>query len=87
MYYIDKVDECALEIDNCSDNADCIDSEYSLMSLTGEAFKCICRSGYFGNGTTCNSKQNTKSICYVCMNYIKICTVYSVHLSSCVNGI
>lgn len=38
-------DECALGLDDCSDNADCTD--------TPGYFDCVCKAGYAGDGKTC----------------------------------
>ena len=42
------VDECTLGLDNCDDNAICVD--------TDDAFYCTCILGYIGTGDTCEGK-------------------------------
>ena len=39
------VDECALDLDNCDQNAACIDLP--------EGFMCVCNDGYTGDGVFC----------------------------------
>ncbi len=39
-------DECALGLDNCSANADCID--------TPGYYECVCKAGFVGDGKTCD---------------------------------
>ena len=39
------IDECLVETDNCSENADC--------SNTTGGFECTCNAGYSGDGVTC----------------------------------
>lgn len=40
------VEECAAEVNDCDVNADCFNTDGS--------YNCTCKSGYSGNGTTCN---------------------------------
>ena len=40
------IDECALDIHNCSENANC-------TNTPGSYYTCMCNSGYIGNGTYC----------------------------------
>ena len=40
------VDECAMGIDNCDSNAECMNTEGS--------FNCTCNPGYTGDGLLCN---------------------------------
>ena len=42
-------DECALGTDNCDVNAECEDRR--------NGFKCICKSGFTGNGVKCESNK------------------------------
>ena len=43
------VDECEnVTLNNCDENADCLDTEGS--------FTCICREGYTGSGVDCQGK-------------------------------
>ena len=47
--FISDVDECQNDtLNNCDDNADCIDTEGS--------FNCTCRVGYTGTGVQCQGK-------------------------------
>ena len=39
------IDECAMELDGCSDYAACFDTEGSYI--------CFCNDGYTGDGTEC----------------------------------
>ena len=52
MYYhslYSDVDECKnVTLNNCNENADCLDTEGS--------FTCICREGYTGSGVDCQGK-------------------------------
>ena len=41
--------ECAQDLDNCHQNADCINSVGS--------FSCVCKPGYTGDGVTCTAIQ------------------------------
>ena len=43
------IDECALGMDDCSENAICTN--------TPGNFSCICDEGYGGDGTTCVGKR------------------------------
>ena len=45
------VDECAIGLDDCSDNATCRD--------TVEGFECACKPGFSGNGITCTGTPIT----------------------------
>ena len=42
------IDECAIELDNCHENATC--------NNTFGSFECICNSGFDGDGVNCTSK-------------------------------
>ncbi|XP_076821613.1 uncharacterized protein LOC143468345 isoform X3 [Clavelina lepadiformis] len=51
------IDECNLNLDNCDENAECINTDGS--------FDCVCKEGYTGDGVTCTSVcsgQTTVSI-------------------------
>ncbi len=43
------VNECRLGIDNCHENARCLD--------TYESFRCICKNGYAGSGVQCSGEN------------------------------
>ena len=43
------IDECALGMDDCSENANCTN--------TPGNFSCMCDEGYDGDGTTCVGKH------------------------------
>ena len=46
------VDECKnVTLNNCNENADCLDTEGS--------FTCTCREGYAGSGVECQGKYWT----------------------------
>ena len=47
--YVD-IDECALGVDNCDDNANCSD--------TVGNYTCTCNTGYTGDGLSCISKRH-----------------------------
>ena len=42
------VDECAIELDTCDDNANCTNTDGS--------YDCTCREGYTGDGENCTSQ-------------------------------
>ena len=42
------IDECALDMDDCSENAICTNTHGN--------FSCMCDEGYDGDGTTCVGK-------------------------------
>ena len=43
------IDECeSVSLNNCDENADCLDTEGS--------FTCTCREGYAGSGVDCQGK-------------------------------
>ena len=45
------IDECVQNIDNCGENADCIN--------TVGSFACACEAGYSGDGINCVGKQQS----------------------------
>ena len=45
------IDECALELDNCSENATCSNINCN--------FECECLPGFTGNGVTCEGQYYT----------------------------
>jgi len=45
------VDECAMNIDNCSQHANCTN--------TPGSFNCTCHNGYSGDGITCPGNEWT----------------------------
>ena len=45
---IPDIDECATGVDLCDQNADCSNTEGS--------YKCICKTGYEGNGRHCSGE-------------------------------
>ena len=57
MYSCADIDECALNQDNCNDNADCVNIPAS--------FQCVCREGYEGSGTICTGINNVW-VSYAC---------------------
>ena len=67
------IDECALDVDDCSEKAICTNAPGS--------FSCMCNEGYDGNGTTCvgkhipiNYKSQLETIVYLCItsHYVHI---------------
>ena len=46
---IADVNECEEDLDDCDDDATCLD--------INNGYTCICKVGYTGNGTTCESKH------------------------------
>ena len=64
MYNAD-IDECALGIDVCSDDATCTDTEGS--------YECICHPGYTGNGINCTGKS--------CIAFLLLCVVDHLRIS------
>ena len=42
------IDECAIDTDNCEENATCMN--------TPGSFNCMCSEGYTGDGTSCEGK-------------------------------
>ena len=43
--YLADIDECETMMDDCDENADCINTEGS--------FECVCKPGYTGDGKDC----------------------------------
>ena len=43
------IDECTLNMNNCADDAACMDSDGS--------FTCTCDTGYIGDGVTCTGRS------------------------------
>ena len=43
------IDECAMDTDNCAENATC-------SNIPG-SFNCTCNEGYTGDGTCCEGKH------------------------------
>ena len=48
---LSDVDECEKETDNCNDNAECINTEWS--------FECECNEGFEGDGVNCDGMWHT----------------------------
>ena len=44
------IDECINGLHNCDENANCSNND--------GGFQCVCKDGYFGNGTICLSKDH-----------------------------
>ena len=59
LIYAD-MDECSYGLNNCTDNADCIDKE--------GGFDCQCSEGFIGNGfINCSSQyQLTLNLVFIC---------------------
>ena len=47
-YFLD-INECAMELDGCANDAACTDTDGS--------YECTCNSGFTGDGFTCTSKS------------------------------
>lgn len=45
VIFLSDADECKLEIDECSVNADC--------GNTPGSYRCRCKDGFIGDGKTC----------------------------------
>ena len=45
--YVD-IDECSMATDDCDVNAECTNTDGS--------YTCGCKSGFYGDGTTCTGK-------------------------------
>uniref|UniRef100_A0A8C7FSJ0 Signal peptide, CUB and EGF-like domain-containing protein 3 n=1 Tax=Oncorhynchus kisutch TaxID=8019 RepID=A0A8C7FSJ0_ONCKI len=74
------VDECAEQIDNCSIDAIC--------QNTLKSYKCICKSGYKGDGKHCEGKCFYVCVCVcVCVwhQYACVC-VFCVYVDECSEG-
>ena len=72
-------DECALETDNCDDNATCTD----LPNL----FSCECNDYYDGDGvacTFCNQTSSCGTDCNACGGDTTHCKDYGDNTSACV---
>jgi hypothetical protein len=64
------IDECARNLDNCDEvRANCINQDANQggnLALIG-TFKCVCKSGFTGDGTTCTDVDEcAKSSTYDC---------------------
>ena len=49
IYFSSDVNECSADSNPCDDNADCSNTEGS--------YSCRCKSGFIGNGTTCQGSE------------------------------
>ena len=56
-FHVTDVNECAASADNCDLNAICTN--------TVGSFTCTCRSSFFGNGISCESKLLSYGPCQV----------------------
>ena len=61
------IDECAMELDECSDNAACTD--------TDGGYECTCNAGFTGDGFTCTSKSLIP-ILFLCIRSAVILETY-----------
>ena len=62
---------CVLDVNECSDSAhDC--SEYAQCMDTEGSYSCSCNTGYAGNGTMCTSKIMGHYYCTVILAIIAI---------------
>lgn len=46
IFYFTEINECALDTDNCNENAACTN--------TPGSFNCTCNPGFTGDGVTCD---------------------------------
>ena len=61
IFFLLDVDECSADSNTCDDNADCLNTEGS--------YSCRCKSGFTGNGTTCQGTHyytRSQSTCSSC---------------------
>ena len=58
MYTYTDIDECALGVDVCSDDANCTDIEGS--------YECTCHPGYTGNGVNCTGISCIDNLITLC---------------------
>ena len=58
MYTFTDIDECALGVDACSDDATCTDIEGSYV--------CTCHPGYTGNGVNCTGMSCMDNLITLC---------------------
>ena len=56
-FHTSDVDECAQDLDDCHENAICIDNFGSFVAT------CTCQVGYTGDGTLCVGKMRTTVTC------------------------
>ena len=54
--YLADIDECETMMDNCDENADCINTDGS--------FECVCNPGYTGDGKDCEGMDCEIGIIY-----------------------
>ena len=52
------MDECAINIHECDDNATCQDNDWS--------YTCICNAGYQGNGNLCSDINECNESTHAC---------------------
>lgn len=65
-YFLD-INECALELDECADNAACNDTDGS--------YECNCNPGFVGDGFTCTSMLILPM--YICHFMYQNCCCFS----------
>ena len=61
-FLLEGVNECSLGTDNCDLNSRCIDLE--------EGFRCICNTGFTGDGSTCQGNIYFYPICVFYRNIL-----------------
>ena len=69
------IDQCAMGLDECSDDAACTDTDGS--------YECTCNSGFTGDGFTCTSKSIIPTLfsVYQCIRTFRNSS--DIHLNMC----
>ena len=81
--FITDIDECAEDLEDCSELANCVNTEGS--------YQCVCLPGYEGDGRVCNGepgyiieKMNGCFHCRLSLHFI-VCSTHSVNILSDIN--
>ena len=67
-HFIVDIDECFLDLDNCGNNTQCINTDGSFI--------CKCNVGYIGNGVVCNGTLIIFLLFYLVANYSSLTNIY-----------